>query len=517
MISQPQHPLARWTGNIYYVAGFASLLISFWIASRQAIINPDAICYLQSAGVMGDGGLRKAMNLCPQAQWPFYSVLIYLFSTITHLSSTVSAYVLDALFSTISVLMFIRIVQELGGNKLVLGLAAMVILLANEFNSVRQYIIRDHGYWAFYLTSIFLFLRYFTWPRWYYAFAWSASLLLATLFRVEGTVFLILLPFLVCMHPSFSRWQKISGFFQLNLLAFSCGLAVFGWLIFHPEVSLASLGRLQEFVFQLFHAGGVIWQRFQTSVNGFAASVLTSDSKPEATMVFLLALLMWYVVKVIANLSPIYSLLAFYGYKKQIVPSAQSNKLVLKGYVLVNIIITSFFLAEHLFLSKRYLIALSLVLMLWVPFSLNKLITEWRSKNISPVILPLIAIFILTNSLGGLFNFGHSKAYIRYAGDWLTNNVPVDAELYSNDYQLMYYSNHFGNEIFQKVKEYREEESAMKNQWKNYDYLAIRVGKKDQEDNPIIKEIKTVPVQVFSNKRGDQVRIYKVEQERVTQ
>lgn len=499
--------------TVYYFATFVSFLLSFWGAYRELVVNPDAICYLQSAAVVGDGGLRKAMNLCSQAQWPLYSVLIYFGSHLTHLSLTYTAYLLDALFSAISVFMFIRIVRELGGSQRILWLAAAVILLAHEFNSVRQYIIRDHGFWAFYLLSIFLLLRYFSLGRWYYAFGWSASLLVATLFRIEGIMFLILLPIFNWLNPSSTYWQKIKGFFQLNLLAFSCGLVVFGWLIFHPEISLASLGRLQEFVFQLFHAGGVIWQRFQVSVNGFAQSSLTIDSKPEAALVFLLAVFMWYLVKVIMNLSFTYSALAFYGAWKRAMLLTRPAKLVLYGYLLVNIVITSLFLAEHLFLSKRYLIALDLVLMLWVTFALNKLISNWRARTVSSTIMSFIAITMIITSLGGILDFGYSKAYIRNAGDWLAEHIPSNATLYCNDYQVMYYSKHFGNEIFQKLKEYQEDQSIMRDGWKNYDYLAIRISKKNQRNNAFGKAIAAQhvePIQVFSNSRGDQIRIYKI-------
>ena len=58
------------------------------------------------------------------------------------------------------------------------------------------------------------------------------------------------------------------------------------------------------------------------------------------------------------------------------------------------------------------------------------------------------AIDILS-ALGGIVDFGYSKAYIHTAGDWLAAHVPAKATLYANDYQLMYYSQHFGKRLFE--------------------------------------------------------------------
>ena len=496
---------------IYYVAASVSLLLSGWIAYRETVINPDAICYLQSAAVVGAGGLRKAMNLCVQAQWPFYSVLIYFLGAVTQLPLVASAYTWDAIFTAGTVIFFISLIRQLGGRGRVLWLAAFVILLAHQFNSIRQYIIRDHGFFTFYLLSLSLLLRYMTLPRWYYALGWGCSLFIATLFRIEGAVFLILLPWVCWFQSSLTYWQRVKSFLQLNALSLTAGLAVLGWLIFHPEISLASLGRIQDLVFQLFHAGGMVWQRFQLSADAFAHAVLTADSMQDAGLVFSLSMMMWYFVRVIMNLSPLYSGLVAYGLWRQSLPLNRSSCLVLLGYILSNVLITSLFLAQHLFLSKRYLIALTLILMLWVPFALDSLIQSWQKKETPAWLMPFIFLLLIIASIGGIFDFGYSKAYLRRAGDWLAENVSARSSLYSNDYQIMYYSKHFGNEIFQKVQEYANPNATKPGYWKNYDYVALHLDKKEWvEKAGWLEEIPVTPIEVFANKRGDQVVIYKI-------
>jgi len=123
-----------------------------------------------------------------------------------------------------------------------------------------------------------------------------------------------------------------------------------------------------------------------------------------------------------------------------------------------------------------------------------------------------MAVLCMTAAaVSGVIDFGYSKAYIRQAGDWLAVNVPVNAAVYANDYQLMYYSQHFGFEIFTKAKSYSQINSIEHGAWKQYDYLALRLDKKDESAaNALLQEIHATPVQVFSNKRGDRVAIYKV-------
>lgn len=151
--------------------------------------------------------------------------------------------------------------------------------------------------------------------------------------------------------------------------------------------------------------------------------------------------------------------------------------------------------------------------MLWVPFALNTLVKAWEARTVKPWALPLVALLVLLSSLGGIFDFGHSKAYMRNAGEWLSTHTLENALIYSNDYQVMYYSQRFGNDIFQKIKEYSDESTVANGHWKDYDYLVIRLNKKDfAAANSWTRELSMAPLQVFTNDRGDQVRIYKIEE-----
>lgn len=496
--------------EVYLFAIVSSLLLSFWITAQQNVLNADAVCYLLSAEHLSQASIKSAMQLCGQAKWPFYSVLIHAVATGLHLSYQTAAYLLNGSLTLLSVLVFIRIVKELGGSNRVLWLSAFVILLSHEFNSVREYIIRDHGFWAFYLSSILCLLCFFREGRWLWALGFSASLFIATLFRIEGAVFLLIAPFLSWCLFKLPLKTRFAYFLKLNAIPLVLLTMLIGWLVLHPNESMAQLGRVAEVPHQIVNGFKLMGERFVLTKAGLSQHVLSMESANEAGFVLVLVIAVWYLLAVIHNISLPYACLVAIAWLRRVHPLTSAAFVVLVGYVLINLAITLGFLAERLFLSKRYLIALSLVLMLWVPFALDYLISQW-AKQRSRIALLVLTFLIAFSSVGGIFEFGHSKAYILQAGNWLSQHIPASASFYTNDYLLMYYSHHFGNDIFVTQQNYTPITKIAEGKWKQYDYLALRLGKSESAaTRAILREINFLPIQEFSNKHGDRVVIFKV-------
>ena len=496
---------------LYCFAIIISILLSLSMNMSRPLVNPDAICYLSSAESMGEYGIKAAMQLCGQAKWPFYSMLIYGFVTMSHLSYVIAAYILDGFFSLFSVVMFILIVKKLGGSRRVLWLAAMVILLSHQFNSVREYIIRDHGFWAFYLTSIWFLLSFYKTPSFLAALAWNMSLMCATLFRIEGAIFLLVLPYISWFYFSHPLRQRFNNFLMLNMPTLGIVLLLMLWFLLHPQKNLAELGRIPEVINQVLYGITMVVERFSQTKLALSQLILTGDSAKHAGLVLMIVMLVWYVISVMNNLSWVYALLVLYAWFFAARSFTREKTLVLLGYLGINIIVTLIFLFERLFLSKRYLIALSLVLMLWIPFALDHLIQQSKNNRYR-IFLASILLGMILSSLGGIFDFGYSKKYLYDAGNWLALSVPNEATLYTNDYQLMYYSKHFDRySLFEKFRTYEDMNTIAKGQWKQFDYLAIRINKKQKANQLLIsKEISREPIKIFSNERGDQVLIYNI-------
>lgn len=500
------HGMMRDSKAVYITAAIVSIILSFWASISGTIINPDAVCYLQGAQSI-PMGLNFVTHLCDQSKWPFYSILIYGVASVTKLSYVNAAFVLNGLFTLISVITFISILRVLRATPRILWLGALVILLAHEFNAVREYIIRDHGFWAFYLVSIFMLLRFFDTKRWMYALGWSASLIIATLFRIEGLIFLLLMPFTAWFLSGQLFRARLHAFLKLNTITILGFVGVCAWLALHPQKTLENLGRLNEIQFQILHGLSFIKQNYQRGADALAQHVLSQYSAHDAKFIMLLMLMVWYVVSVVENLSFIYMALVVYAWCRRLLLLQRSAQLVLWGYVLINLLVTTAFLAENMFLSKRYLLALSITLMLWVPFALDNLVQQWRQRK-WPALIALLLIVIC--AVGGIFRCGYSKQYIQEAGQWINIHVPQNASVYSNDYQVMYYSYHFGNDIFVRSREFINGSVLENDKWKQFDYIALRTNKNNPGKISGLMQQLGTPIQIFMNKRGDEVVIYKV-------
>ncbi len=494
--------------SIYIFAALISLFLSYDSSLRGAVINPDGICYLQSAEAIATTNLSTAMHLCGQAQWPFYSILIYNVVALTNISYISAAFVLNGFFSLISVVTFIYLIGLISASRRVLWCAAAVILLSHEFNSVREYVIRDHGFWAFYLVSIVCLIKFFKTLRWRYALLWSLFSLLAMLFRIEGGVFLLFVPLSALLYFSLPLRQRLKAFFQLNFMSILL-VALFAiWLGFFSHQD-AQLSRIAEIQFHLIHGLDKLTSSFEQSSTALGQHVLSPYAARDASFVLLLMLGAWYIASVISNVSIVYAALIIFAWIRKAVQFDKPTQWVVWSYVIINVLITMIFLVENMFLAKRYLIALSLILMVWVPFALDNMFELRRRFK---WLLPSVIVLMLLTALGGIFDFGYSKSYIRYAGEWLAKHVPANAVIYSNDTQVMYYSKHFGNDIFIKGKLYSDMSVLENGKWKQFDYIALHLDSRDKEKNAhITNEIALSPTHVYANKRGDQVIIYQVE------
>jgi len=496
---------------IYFIAALASILLSIWQIEKTWVINPDGVCYLQSAATVFSHGINYARHVCSQAAWPFYSILIAIFAKIFHCSNIFAANILNGFFSLLSVLFFISIIKQLSKNKTIHWLGTLTILIAHQFNILRPDIIRDHGYWAFYLLSISLLLRYFAseinsykinFQKITLALSWSFSLIIATLFRIEGAIFLILLPFAAFLFLQNKISQRLKDFLQLSSITIIAAFTIIIWLSFHPH---ASLGRIDEIIKQISHGPMILLANFNHAANQLAQHVLSIYSQHDASSILFEMLVAWYVVNQIGNLSVVFAGLIIFAWLKNIARWNVSQKLIIWSYVLINILITFLFLVEDLFLAKRYIIALSLTMIIWVPFALSYLMQKWRNKYF---LLFLLSFSLLLVSIGGIVNFGPNKKYIRQAGDWLNQHSADQAKIYSNDFILRYYSGHFNSGNFAFNQDPLN--TILENHhWQDYDWLALHLDEK--ESKFINNKIPFKPVKTFRDqRRGDLIWIYRI-------
>jgi hypothetical protein len=474
------------------LAIIGSLLASYLVHLQRQPFNVDGILYLHTAAVFLSDGLRAAMATYP---WPFYSLLIAGISHITGLPIQHAAMILDAILIALIVLAFVNLIKELGGTRRTQWFSLLVILLYPYLNHDRDNILRDFGYYAFLLVSLQFFIHYLRTFTWRTALAWALSLMVATLFRIEGAIFLMVLPF-AALLTSQPTWQKrIIVFLKLQLLNF-IGLAIgIVWILFklsqHDSHALQQLGRINELANFFVHGPALITASFHTKL-----ALLKQGLFADNPFINLPAFLVGGVVGILmgsflSTIGLFYLVLTCHACYCRLLPLNNAAKMAWLSYLVLNVIIVGIFILIDFFLAERYIVPLCLLLILTAPFSLEAIFTSGKKWLVSVVCLLLLATAVASFS-----HFGTSKTYLIDAGQWLEKNTPTNSCVFTNSDQITYYSQ-------------RSTNTELTDFANNYDYAAVQLLRNQTNGKQHWLDLfKQQPVISFQNKRGDSVMIF---------
>ena len=177
-------------GFYFFIIG-ACFAVSLWSVYADPIINIDGILYLQAAEAFSLGNIDEALAIY---KWPLYPFLISLINQITTLNFELSAHILNGMLTALTCIAFVLLTREIGAGSVTITIAALVIVFFPGLNELRSYIIRDHGYIAFYLLSLYYLIRALHLRSRVTFLTSMIAMGIATLFRIEGSVFLIAMP-----------------------------------------------------------------------------------------------------------------------------------------------------------------------------------------------------------------------------------------------------------------------------------------------------------------------------------
>ena len=170
----------------------ASVIASAWCIHIDDVINNDGVEYIRAAEQFAARNWAGAFAV---HQWPFFSFLMWATGTALGTSYETAGQLLNTFFFTLSSLLFVGVVRAFGGtSQRLTALAALVAVLHPAFNEYRAFIIRDAGYLAFYLLALFFLAKSVQVWRWRYSVFVVSALLAASIFRIEGAVFLLSAP-----------------------------------------------------------------------------------------------------------------------------------------------------------------------------------------------------------------------------------------------------------------------------------------------------------------------------------
>jgi 4-amino-4-deoxy-L-arabinose transferase-like glycosyltransferase len=493
-------------------ASFISLLISLIMASKF-FINNDGIFYVRAAEDFLANGLAATHS---GLRWPFYPLLIAGLSYVTHVPLVTSALIWQALLQILLVISFISVIRLLGGNKTIQVIAAVIILLQPTLTEYRDSIIRDFGYWAFLITAFYYLLSYATNTSWKNLLGWTLSIGLATLFRIEGSVIIMLAPLLLLLSPHGTWKSQLKKIIYLYCPWIIVALLLSAFLIISKQ-DLSKLGRLADLNFWLHFMTSTFfleWENMQEKL----ATLMHADFGAYENA-FLIGGLVGYIVALLLDvLKLVFAAVIAYGIWQRCLNKyvSISYRHLLYGFLFINLLIPAIFVTHYWFLLGRFVTPAALVLLLWIPFTLPELYKRWQATSCAarfPRLLPLVLIiFSIVLLREGMISFGPSSYIVKEGADWVKINTPTTAIIYTNSPQMAYYSERKGSDDqgLGRTLPLTEVLSSSGN-WKNYNYLALYMKRKDKNAQQLVAEYLPFPaLATFENRHGDQVRIYEV-------
>lgn len=498
-----------------WLAAFISLIMSVWLVATDDMINNDGVLYIEASAQFLQGNWHAGLEVY---NWPFYSLLIAAISKVSFLGLETSAYAVNVLLQALLAFVFVRSAQALGGNRRV-AIAASILLLTNvTLNGYRDLVIRDFGYWAFFFTAFLFFLNFHRTRLLKYAIGFSLSIMIATLFRIEGIAFLVAAPLIMLFDKE--GWKtRLYNILKLSSPLILVAVLCVPFLLLSDSIP-EFRGRLNDPLNLLQHAYFNIVTGISEKGRMIENLILSTNAKNMGTKSMLAILLMFLIMKTISAIGYIPLIFSVSGSLSRRIRSTMTGLNIVGGFIVINLLVlTAFTLSEH-FLTPRYTMCMALLMTFPAAFMLADYFEKpqpvsgdkprvWKRR--SKIIIVIALIYML---LDGLTSFSAGNAHIREAGLWMKENVPQQARLIASERTLYYYA---GKPVDQEAVELAssatEDEKISEIDKKDYDYLAIDINRKKKVfEQVIIDWVGNKPVHRTENRRGDAVVIFALKQ-----
>ena len=233
------------------------------------------------------------------------------------------------------------------------------------------------------------------------------------------------------------------------------------------------------------------------------------------------------VTEIVASVGLVIGFLAVYTWLRADVVGDVYKRRAVWFFIAINVMMLSVFVVSLGFLTGRYPIALTLLVMLFAPFgavlfyrALSGLGSDAvpRRKWVNAAFV-LVAVVLF---IDGVFSFSPGKVHVEQAAAWLSDHTSPADEIFSFSTPLLYRSGRFGWERYLDYQRQRHgagDLRAVKEQtfadllktidWRQFDYVAALVSRKAPEQQEEIERVLSrSPVKVFANRSGDRVLIY---------
>jgi hypothetical protein len=483
-------------------------LNSIWCIYIDDVVNNDAVEYIRAAERFA---VRDWAGAFAVHQWPFFSALMWLTGRVFGISYEAAGYLLNSLFFSAASVFFVLVVHAFGGTtRRLVSLAVLLAVVHPSFNEYRSFIIRDAGYLAFYLVAVFFLARCANRLSATNVIGSIAALVAATLFRIEGAVFVVAIPLLltvVLTKTDRGPWR------QLILLVLSALIltVLLGWWLMAPKTGLPMESVADSPILVVESAWNQVLSSISHKMMVLQSEFLGPYSAEYAWTLFVFAVAMLLASATFSQLSIPWAVLVLAAIWFNVRFPVKSLNRLWASLILMHLVILLVFTVINLFLASRYPLALAVTMLVLAPFALDRVtqISDWRRLSaMRRVALVILLVWAAGESVSGLDNTTRARA-LKEAGLWLETQVDAPGSILTNDRRIAYYAGRHWDLGSIEPSVTNILHGLRGGLWPETTYVALRLTRGDTKTYDwVIEALGAAPLRTIDAGRGDRVLIY---------
>jgi len=503
--------------NPYILTFIVSLVFSYLAISTDNLLNHDGIYFMNAAKTYLRDGFAAMLKVFP---WPFFSWLVanlHQVSWFPHIEQT--AHFINALFIAITCILFIRIYAEITNNEGSLWVAAILVLTFVGLNKYRADLMKDFGYWCFYLAGFYCLLSYYKRPNWVAAIGWQLFMGLAFLFRIEGLVIIALGPLAVFIG-SVSFKERIVQVIRLySIYIVGLVISVIVMLFVGAENLDIQLGRLLTVQSYLNIDRWVTTYDFAIRKLGEFYTYEGAHHKHDHVLAIIYAssLVVYVLIKIIECISFPYFAVFLLGAFKKLFCINDYNKIILYFILFLFLFFIGYKSSgEVKVVSSRYTTSLGFLLLLLIGQIVERLLPTVSSSRHRKKIVAVIFVFLFLSTTDSVISTqGDSKTHVLQSGYWVKHNAERSVPVYSNYYKALYYTNR--ERSFRHVMGFWELVAKIENGAVGPEaYIIVKINHEENEEysKKLDRLIETGKIEYqteFANDENDRSVIYRLQ------
>lgn len=420
----------------YWCIIAASILLAAWMQKIQhGWINPDSVLYLEQARLFA---LKDWQGILAVYEWPLYGVCIGIVHQWTTLPIHTSAQLLNMVFFGIATASFLQLIKLAGGNNRT-WLMASLLLFGSQYivGDILEMLMRDEGFWAFYLTALVFFVRYIQQQKISDALLWQLSIIIATLFRIEAILYQLLLPIIYLLKQgNISIKQLFQQLLKTYSISLLLGIIITIVILTQPQLNISSFGRLDEvFTSSLYEQ---FTQKLFTQADIMSTEVLGTYLEEFAIPGLLITFVYVIGSKTLTSTGLVGVGLAFLGFKNNDKEMSLPVKSILFIVGCIALFSAGLIIIKVFVLSSRYVIALAWILLIFASFylaSLSKSLSKVKRITVMTLIL-ILSLSVIKNILPKREGYNYAQNAVKWAKFHNIERSPI----FYDDVRMVYYA-----------------------------------------------------------------------------